>query len=59
MRISVKQFFDHAIGVNVPRARFLPVKATSDLLLVQVNSDALAESNPVVFDVDGSYAFQV
>lgn len=30
------QFFDHAIGVNVPRSRFLPVKATSDLLLVQV-----------------------
>lgn len=31
------QFFDRAIGVNVPRSRFLPVKATSDLLLVQVN----------------------
>lgn len=30
------QFFDRAIGVNVPRSRFLPVKATSDLLLVQV-----------------------
>uniref|UniRef100_A0A2P2M0J3 UTP--glucose-1-phosphate uridylyltransferase n=3 Tax=Rhizophora mucronata TaxID=61149 RepID=A0A2P2M0J3_RHIMU len=29
------RFFDHAIGINVPRARFLPVKATSDLLLVQ------------------------
>ncbi|RWR92910.1 UTP--glucose-1-phosphate uridylyltransferase [Cinnamomum micranthum f. kanehirae] len=29
------RFFDHAIGVNVPRSRFLPVKATSDLLLVQ------------------------
>ncbi|MBA0583240.1 hypothetical protein Gorai_014105, partial [Gossypium raimondii] len=28
-------FFDHAIGINVPRSRFLPVKATSDLLLVQ------------------------
>lgn len=35
--VSVKQFFDNAIGVNVPRTRFLPVKATSDLLLVQVN----------------------
>lgn len=32
----VEQFFDHAIGINVPRSRFLPVKATSDLLLVQV-----------------------
>ncbi|KAF4355703.1 hypothetical protein F8388_001061 [Cannabis sativa] len=29
------KFFDNAIGVNVPRSRFLPVKATSDLLLVQ------------------------
>ncbi|KAF5737709.1 hypothetical protein HS088_TW13G00598 [Tripterygium wilfordii] len=29
------RFFDHAIGTNVPRSRFLPVKATSDLLLVQ------------------------
>jgi hypothetical protein len=30
------QFFDHAIGINVPRSRFLPVKATSDLQLVQI-----------------------
>nr|O64459.1 RecName: Full=UTP--glucose-1-phosphate uridylyltransferase; AltName: Full=UDP-glucose pyrophosphorylase; Short=UDPGP; Short=UGPase [Pyrus pyrifolia]BAA25917.1 UDP-glucose pyrophosphorylase [Pyrus pyrifolia] len=29
------RFFNHAIGINVPRSRFLPVKATSDLLLVQ------------------------
>uniref|UniRef100_A0A0E0CDX8 UTP--glucose-1-phosphate uridylyltransferase n=1 Tax=Oryza meridionalis TaxID=40149 RepID=A0A0E0CDX8_9ORYZ len=29
------RFFDHAIGINVPRSRFLPVKATSDLQLVQ------------------------
>nr|WDR24502.1 UDP-glucose pyrophosphorylase [Platycodon grandiflorus] len=29
------KFFDHSIGINVPRSRFLPVKATSDLLLVQ------------------------
>uniref|UniRef100_N1R084 UTP--glucose-1-phosphate uridylyltransferase n=1 Tax=Aegilops tauschii TaxID=37682 RepID=N1R084_AEGTA len=29
------RFFDHAIGMNVPRSRFLPVKATSDLQLVQ------------------------
>ncbi|WZZ38508.1 hypothetical protein YC2023_034767 [Brassica napus] len=32
-----KQFFENAIGVNVPRSCFLPVKATSDLLLVQVS----------------------
>eukprot|EP00245_Coleochaete_scutata_P013499 TRINITY_DN550_c0_g1_i1.p1 TRINITY_DN550_c0_g1~~TRINITY_DN550_c0_g1_i1.p1 ORF type:complete len:476 (+),score=140.20 TRINITY_DN550_c0_g1_i1:170-1597(+) len=31
---SIK-FFDNAIGVNVPRSRFLPVKTCSDLLLVQ------------------------
>ncbi|OVA19677.1 UTP--glucose-1-phosphate uridylyltransferase [Macleaya cordata] len=29
------RFFHNAIGINVPRSRFLPVKATSDLLLVQ------------------------
>ena len=34
--ILLDQFFDHAIGINVPRSRFLPVKATSDLQLVQV-----------------------
>ena len=26
--------FNNAIGINVPRSRFLPVKKTSDLLLV-------------------------
>ncbi|KHN08769.1 UTP--glucose-1-phosphate uridylyltransferase [Glycine soja] len=30
------RFFDKAIGINVPRSRFLPVKATSDLLLLFV-----------------------
>lgn len=29
------EFFKNAHGVNVPRERFLPVKSTSDLLLVQ------------------------
>ncbi|XP_078178304.1 UTP--glucose-1-phosphate uridylyltransferase-like isoform X1 [Carex rostrata] len=29
------KFFDNAIGITVPRSRFLPVKATSDFLLVQ------------------------
>ncbi|KAF0914902.1 hypothetical protein E2562_032817 [Oryza meyeriana var. granulata] len=28
-------FFEKAIGINVPCSRFLPVKSTSDLLLVQ------------------------
>lgn len=45
-----KQFFDNAIGVNVPRSRFLPVKASSDLLLVQVNSlFAVKQSNADFF----------
>lgn len=30
-------FFPDAVGMNVPRSRFLPVKRTSDLLLVQSN----------------------
>ncbi|GMI77029.1 UDP-glucose pyrophosphorylase, UDP-GLUCOSE PYROPHOSPHORYLASE 1 [Hibiscus trionum] len=36
-------FFDHAIGINVPRSRFLPVKASSDLLLVQPDLYTLAD----------------
>jgi len=31
------QHFERACGVNVPRSRFLPVKDTSDLFLVQSN----------------------
>lgn len=31
------QHFESAIGLNVPRSRFLPVKSCSDLLLVQSN----------------------
>lgn len=45
------RFFDHAIGINVPRSRFLPVKATSDLLLVQSDlytlTDGFVTRNPV------------
>ncbi|KAL2252621.1 UNVERIFIED_CONTAM: UTP--glucose-1-phosphate uridylyltransferase [Sesamum indicum] len=37
------RFFDNAIGINVPRSRFLPVKATSDLLLVQSDLYTLAD----------------
>lgn len=29
--------FNNAMGVNVPRSRFLPVKTSSDLLLVMSN----------------------
>eukprot|EP01114_Cavostelium_apophysatum_P000818 TRINITY_DN1071_c0_g1_i1.p1 TRINITY_DN1071_c0_g1~~TRINITY_DN1071_c0_g1_i1.p1 ORF type:complete len:508 (-),score=134.08 TRINITY_DN1071_c0_g1_i1:76-1599(-) len=31
------QFFNNAKGINVPRSRFLPVKSTSDLFVVQSN----------------------
>lgn len=31
------QFFRKAMGVRVPRSRFLPVKCTSDLLAIQSN----------------------
>ncbi|KAE8660817.1 UTP--glucose-1-phosphate uridylyltransferase [Hibiscus syriacus] len=39
------RFFDRAIGINVHRSRFLPVKATSDLLLVQSDLYTLADGN--------------
>ncbi|BBN03362.1 UTP--glucose-1-phosphate uridylyltransferase [Marchantia polymorpha subsp. ruderalis] len=39
------RFFDKAIGVNVPRSRFLPVKATSDLLLVQSDLYTMEEGS--------------
>ncbi len=29
--------FDRAVGINVPRSRFLPVKKTSDLFLIRSN----------------------
>lgn len=29
--------FENSLGINVPRSRFLPVKTTSDLLLVMSN----------------------
>ncbi|KAL9248804.1 UTP--glucose-1-phosphate uridylyltransferase-like protein [Drosera capensis] len=47
------KFFDKAIGLNVPRSRFLPVKATSDLLLVQVG-DFLKrfKSIPSIIELD-------
>ncbi|GJT83474.1 UTP--glucose-1-phosphate uridylyltransferase [Tanacetum coccineum] len=40
------KFYDNAIGINVPRSRFLPVKASSDLLLVQ--SDLYTEKDGYV-----------
>lgn len=37
------KFFDNVIGINAPRSRFLPVKATSDLLLVQSDLYTVAD----------------
>ncbi|KAL3525080.1 hypothetical protein ACH5RR_013452 [Cinchona calisaya] len=42
------RFFERAIGINVPRSRFLPVKATSDLLLVQSDLYTLSDDGYVV-----------
>ena len=43
--------FNGAIGINVPRSRFLPVKTTSDLLLIMSNlftqKKGLLEMNPL------------
>ncbi|KAI6691404.1 hypothetical protein NL676_028232 [Syzygium grande] len=33
---AIEQFFDNAIAINVPRSRFIPLKATSDMLEVQI-----------------------
>ncbi|XP_048517816.1 UTP--glucose-1-phosphate uridylyltransferase isoform X1 [Dendroctonus ponderosae] len=40
--------FRGAVGVNVPRARFLPVKKTSDLLLVMSNIYSLKKGSLVM-----------
>merc|ERR1719225_1826881 len=40
--------FDNASGVNVPRARFLPVKQTSDLLMVMSNLYTLQQGSLVM-----------
>ncbi|CAG9856697.1 unnamed protein product [Phyllotreta striolata] len=34
---AAMKFFDNGIGINVPRSRFLPVKKTSDLILIMSN----------------------
>lgn len=52
--------FKNAVGINVPRSRFLPVKSCSDLLLIksdiyslshgmlQLNKNRIFESTPVI-----------
>ncbi|KAI6691409.1 hypothetical protein NL676_028237 [Syzygium grande] len=36
VRLFLHLFFDNAIAINVPRSRFIPLKATSDMLEVQI-----------------------
>merc|ERR1712200_17285 len=45
--------FENAIGVNVPRSRFLPVKKTSDLLLVMSNLYNLKNGSLVMSPLRG------
>lgn len=40
-------YFGNACGVNVPRSRFLPVKSTSDLMLIQSNLYSLKSGSLV------------
>ncbi len=42
------QYFANACGVNVPRARFVPVKSTGDLLVVQSNLYTLRDGQLVL-----------
>jgi hypothetical protein len=42
------QYFQNARGVNVPRSRFLPVKSTSDLFIVQSNLYSLTRGELVM-----------
>jgi UTP--glucose-1-phosphate uridylyltransferase len=42
------QYFKNGRGVNVPRSRFLPVKSTSDLFIVQSNLYSLAHGELVM-----------
>lgn len=45
---SAMKDFDNAIGINVPRRRFLPVKKTQDLLLIMSNLYSLEKGSLVM-----------
>lgn len=45
---AAMKFFDGSLGINVPRSRFLPVKKTSDLLLVMSNLYSLKSGSLVM-----------
>jgi UTP--glucose-1-phosphate uridylyltransferase len=40
--------FENAIGINVPRSRFLPVKKTDDLLLIMSNLYSMEKGSLVM-----------
>ena len=40
--------FDNCLGINVPRSRFLPVKKSSDLLLIMSNLYSLRQGSLVM-----------
>eukprot|EP01097_Dermamoeba_algensis_P004727 TRINITY_DN3047_c0_g1_i2.p1 TRINITY_DN3047_c0_g1~~TRINITY_DN3047_c0_g1_i2.p1 ORF type:complete len:497 (+),score=107.88 TRINITY_DN3047_c0_g1_i2:102-1592(+) len=42
------QYFKGSHGVNVPRTRFLPVKSTSDLFVIQSNLYSMEEGNLIL-----------
>lgn len=42
--------FDGAVALHVPRSRFLPVKTTSDLLVLRSDAYVLTETSAVVLD---------
>jgi len=45
---SAIEYFQNARGVNVPRSRFLPVKNTSDLFLLQSDCYSMKDGNLVM-----------
>ncbi|KAI1303550.1 UTP--glucose-1-phosphate uridylyltransferase [Halotydeus destructor] len=45
---AAMQGFDRALGINVPRRRFLPVKKTQDLLLIMSNLYSLSKGSLIV-----------
>ncbi|CRL02520.1 CLUMA_CG015129, isoform B [Clunio marinus] len=45
---AAMKVFENAIGINVPRSRFLPVKKTSDLLLVMSNLYSLKNGSLIM-----------
>lgn len=49
-------YFDNSVGINVPRSRFLPVKKTSDLLLVKSNLYTTNEAGALMMNPTRQFA---